>query len=207
MSSWPGCQLQFASQPAMWQDLNLSGFALVRYVVAGRVRLTFCVICSQPASLPAAIGQPTSHVTRYQSLRLSGWIFGGRRTRSPTTLGPCQGSQHSHLFPLGTDLPDHGQASDTNELCSLLYTFGTMFSDHLQFCIYAAQSHILACNVEKCYMDYVLSRLIYTHPSTINLMYYYTKVLLLRNYFYHQRSEMLSEKVSKRYIWAHVNQT
>ena len=36
---------------------------------------------------------------------------------------------------------------------------------------------------------------IYLYPSTINLMYYYTKVLLLRNYFSSHKSEMLWEKV------------
>ena len=103
--------------------------------------MTFCVIGSQPASqpasqptsLPAIIGQPTSHVTRYKPVRL--WvvqIFGGRRTGSQTTLGPSPGSQHSHWFPLGSDLPDQSQASDTNELCSLLYAFGTTFRAHLQ---------------------------------------------------------------------------
>ena len=126
-----------------------------------------------------------------------GQIFGGRRTRSPTTLGPSPGSHHSHWFPLGSDLPDQGQASDTNELCSLLYTFGTMFRDHLQFFIHAASSHILAHTVEKCHMDCVISRSIYTYPSIINLMYYYSKVLLLWNYFYHKKSEMLWKKSEK----------
>ena len=119
----------------------------------GRVRLKFCVIgsqpasqlasfnwpASQPASLPASIGQPTSHVTRYQPVRLwVGQIFGGRWTGSPTTLGPSPGSQHSNWFPLGSGLPDQDQASDTNKLYNFSYTFGTMFSDHLQFCICAA---------------------------------------------------------------------
>ena len=36
-------------------------------------------------------------------------------------------------------------------------------------------------------MDCVFSRPLYTYLSTINLVYYYTKVLLLRNYFYHQK--------------------
>ena len=54
----------------------------------------------QSASQPSAIGQPTSHVTAYQPVRLwVGQIFGGRRTGSPTTLGPSPGSQHSHWFP------------------------------------------------------------------------------------------------------------
>ena len=57
----------------------------------------------------------------------------GRWTGSPTTLGPSAGSQHSNWFPLGSD---QGQASDRNELCMLLYTFGTTFSDSLHICIY-----------------------------------------------------------------------
>ena len=56
----------------------------------------------------------------------------------PTTLDPSPGSQHCHWFPLGSDLPDHGWAKDTNEFCSLLYTFGTTFSDSLHICIYTA---------------------------------------------------------------------
>ena len=55
-----------------------------------------------------------------------------------TTLGPSLGSQHSDQFPLGSDLPDQGQASDRNELCSLLYTFGTTLSDGLHIYIYTA---------------------------------------------------------------------
>ena len=56
----------------------------------------------------------------------------------PDHIGPSPGSQQYHLSPLGSDLPDQGQASDTNELYSLLYTLGTTFSDCLQFCIYTA---------------------------------------------------------------------
>ena len=62
----------------------------------------------------------------------------GRWTGCPTTLGPSPGSQHSHWFPLGSDLPGQGQASDRNELCRLLYTFDTTFLDSLHTCIYAA---------------------------------------------------------------------
>ena len=36
--------------------------------------------------------------------------WGGKWTGSPTTLGPSPGSEHSHWFPLGSDLPDQGQA-------------------------------------------------------------------------------------------------
>ena len=36
--------------------------------------------------------------------------LGGRWTRNPTTLGPSPGSQHSHWFLLGNNLPHQGQA-------------------------------------------------------------------------------------------------
>ena len=39
-----------------------------------------------------------------------GCIGGGKWTGSLTTLGPSPGSQHSHWFPLGSDLPHKGQA-------------------------------------------------------------------------------------------------
>ena len=104
--------------------------------------------------------------------------------------GPFPGSRHSHWFPLGSDLPGQDQASDRNELCRLLYTFGTIFHDSLHICIYATSSHILTCNVKKCYRDYVLCRPIYAYPYTINLTYYNTMVLITKNYFSHQTSEL-----------------
>ena len=66
------------------------------------------ILCNRhSASQPAAIGQPTSHVTKYQPVRLwDGQIFGGRWTGSLTTLSPIPESQHSYWFPLGSDLPD-----------------------------------------------------------------------------------------------------
>ena len=53
------------------------------------------------------------------------------------TLGPSPGSQQSHWFPWESDLPGKGQASDRNELCRLLYRFGTIFCDsfhHFYLC-------------------------------------------------------------------------
>ena len=116
--------------------------------------------------------------------------WGGKWTGSLTTLGPSPGSQHSHWFPLGSDLPGQGQASDSNELCRLLYTFGTICHDSLHIYIYATSSHILTCSVKKCYTDYFLCRPIYTSPYTINLTYYDTMVLITKNYFSHQTSEL-----------------
>ena len=122
---------------------------------------------------------------------VSGCIEGGKWTGSPTTLGPSPGSQHSHWFPLGSDLPDQGQASDRNEVCRLLYRFGTICCDSFHLCIYATSSHILTWNIKKCYMDYFLCRPIYTYPYTINLMYYDTLVVIMNNYFSHQISEVV----------------
>ena len=105
-------------------------------------------------------------------------------------MGPSPGSQHSHWFPLTSDLPGKGQASDRNELSRLLYTFGTIFPDSLHICIYTTSSHILTCNVRKCYTEYFLCRPIYKSPYTINLTYYDTMVLITKNYFSHQTSEL-----------------
>ena len=116
--------------------------------------------------------------------------WGGKWAGSPTTLGPSPGSQHSHWFPLGSDLPGKGQASDRNELCRLLYTFGTIFHDSLHICIYATSSDILTHNVKKCYIDYFPCRPIYIYLYTINQMYYDTMVLITKNYFSHQTSEL-----------------
>ena len=103
--------------------------------------------------------------------------------------GPFPGSHHSHWFSLGSNLPGQGQASARNAFCRLLYTFGTIFLSSLHICIYATSSHILTHNVKKCYMDYFLCRPIYAYPYTINLMYYDTMVLIMKNYFSHQISE------------------
>ena len=126
----------------------------------------------------------------FRGCRVSVMHWGGKWTGSPTTMSPTPGSQHSYWFPLGSDLPDQGQASDKSELCRLLYTFGTIFHDSLHICIYATSSHILTCSVKKCYTDYFPCRPIYASPYTINLMYYDTMVLITKNYFSDQTSEL-----------------
>ena len=107
-----------------------------------------------------------------------------------TILGPSPGSQHSHWFPWGSDLPGQGQESDRNELCRLLYTFGTICHDSFHICIYATSSHILTHNIKKCYTDYFLCRPVYAYPYTIKLTYYDTMVLITKNYFPHHISEL-----------------
>ena len=59
-----------------------------------------------------------------------------------------------------------------------------LFRDSLQLCIYMTSSHILAPNVWKCYQEYFQSRPIHSYPSMSSLVYYYTKVVLSRNYFH-----------------------
>ena len=117
--------------------------------------------------------------------------WGAKWTGSLTTLDPHPGSQHSHWFPWGSDLPGQGQASDRNELCRLLNTFGTIFCDSFHICIYATSLPILTCNIKKCYMDFFFCRPIYTYPYTIDLTYYDTMVLITNNYFSHQISELV----------------
>ena len=95
------------------------------------------------------------------------------------------------LVSLGNDVPGQGHASDRNELCRLLYTFGTICGDNFHMCIYATSSHILTCNIKKCDMDYFLCRPIYAYPHMINVMYYDTVVLIWNNYFCHQISEVV----------------
>ena len=108
----------------------------------------------------------------------------------PDHIGPQSRVPSLPLVSLGSDLHGQGQASDRNELCRQLYTFGTIFSDSLHICIYATSSHILTYNVKTCYMDYVLSRPIYTYSYTINLMYHNTMVLITKNYFSHQTCKL-----------------
>ena len=135
-----------------------------------------------------------------------GYIGDGRWTGSPITLGPSPGYQHSHWFPLGSDLPHQGQArapvegpiTPTGFPCGVTYLAKTKqvtemssacYYIHLElylvtvctFVSIAASLHILTCNVKKCYMDYFLSRHIYTYTYTINLMYCNTMVLIMKN--------------------------
>ena len=110
---------------------------------------------------------------------------------SPTTLGPSPGSQYSHWFPWGNDLPGQGQASDRNELCRLLNIFGTIFCDSLHISTYL--HHPITYFYMQCKeMLYGLFSLQtnFASPYTINLMYYDTMVLITKNYLSHQTSEL-----------------
>ena len=132
-----------------------------------------------------------------------GGIGGGRWTGSLTTLGPSPGSQHSHWFPLRSDLPHKGQArapvkgpiTPTGFPWGMTYltkarqvTEMSSAGYYMHLALYLVT--VLTCNVKKCYMDYVLSRPIHVYPYTINLTYYYTMVLFACNYFSHQTSQL-----------------
>ena len=88
------------------------------------VRLTFCV---------KAMGWSDS------------WWQEGR---GPDHIGPHSRVPAPPGFPWGNDLHDQGQESDTNELCSLLYTFWHYFQGPFAV-LYLSPNHILAPNVEK----------------------------------------------------------
>ena len=109
----------------------------------------------------------------------------------PDHIGPQSRVPAVPLVPLGSDLPAMAKQVTENGLCRLLYRFGTIFCNSFHICIYATSSHILMCNIQKCYMDYFLCRPIYAHPCTINLTYYDTLVVIMNNYFSHQISELV----------------
>ena len=108
----------------------------------------------------------------------------------PNHIGPQLRVPTLSVVPWGSDLPGQGQASERNELCRPLYTFGTIFCNSFHICIYTTSSHILTHNIKKCYMDYFLCRPIYAYLYTISLTYYDTMVLIMKNYFSHHISEL-----------------
>ena len=136
-ASQSACQLQLASQSARWQNINLSGFRLVRYLVTGRVRLTFCLIGSQPASQLAncnwPTNQPCDNISTCQAL---GWSdIWWQEDREPNHIGPQSRAPALPLVPLG-EWPTWPRPGKWHKWAlQLLYAFGTTFRDHLQFCI------------------------------------------------------------------------
>ena len=130
-------------------------------------------------------------------------------------MGPNPGFQSSHWFPLRSHLLHQGQArtpvegpitptgfpwgvtylakakqvkemSSAGNYIHLELYFVTVYT----FVSVLPHQHILTCHVKKCYTDYFLCRPIYTYPHTINLTYYDTIVLITKNSFSHQTSEL-----------------
>ena len=154
--------------------------------------LTFCLIGSQPA----AIGQPTSHVTKYQPVRLLvGQMVAGGQGAWPhwaqssipalplAPLGewptwPRPGRQHKWaLQPIIYHWHYFQGPFAVLYLCHLI-TYSCMKCREMLYRLFSLQTNLLI-------------------SFTINLMYDYTKVLLLRNYFYHHKSEMLLKSLTK----------
>ena len=110
-----------------------------------------------------------------------GGIWGGKWTGSLTTLGLGPGSQHSNWFPLGVAYL--AKAKQVTEMSSAGYYthLELYFMTVCTFVSMPSHQHILTHNVKKCYMDYFLCRPIYTYPYTINLTYYNTMVLIMKN--------------------------
>ena len=80
-----------------------------------------------------------------------------------------------------------------------------LFIDSSQLCIYMTTPHILAPNVWKCCQDYFQSMLIQSDPSTSSIVYYYTKVMLSKNYFHWSIREKRAQlhKVTLTCIFMH----
>ena len=117
-------------------------------------------------------------------------LLGGVTYLTKTRQGPLLRVPSLLLVSLG-EWPYLVKAMQvTNELCRLLYTFGTIFHNSLHVCVNTTSSHVLTHNVKKCYTDYFLCRPIYTSPYTINLTNYDTMVLIMKNCFSHQTSEL-----------------
>ena len=60
-------------------------------------------------------------------------ILGWQVDWEPNHIGLLSRVPALPLVPWGSDLPGQGQASDRNELCRLLYTFGTICQDSFTF--------------------------------------------------------------------------
>ena len=94
---------------------------------------------SQPASQLSSCNWPANQpCDKISTCQAVGWSDSWwQEDRGPNHIGPSvQGPSTLTASLWGNDLPDQGQASDTNELCSPLYTVGTTFRDCLQFWIY-----------------------------------------------------------------------
>ena len=120
------------------QSSNILGHKM--YLLWGQVNI---LLASQPTSLPAATGQTTSHVEKFQPVRLwIGQIDDGRRTGSPTTFGPQFRVPALPLLPLWgvTYLTKARQVTEMTSaalyvplslLSHTVYSFVSMWPNHI----------------------------------------------------------------------------
>ena len=120
--------------------------------------------------------------------------WGGKLIGTTTTLGPSPGSQHSHWFPLGSDLPHQGQArapfqgpiTSTGLPWGVTYLAKAKQVTEMSSAVYYI--HLELYLVTVC--TFVSMLPIYAYPYTNNLMYYNAMVLIMKNYFSHKTSEL-----------------
>ena len=130
-----------------------------------------------------------------------GVYWGGKWTGSLTTLGPSPGSQHSHWFPWGSDLPS--KAKQVTEMRSagyyidlelyfvVVFTFVSMPPHHIFL-------HAILRNI----IQTIFSADQFMHILTLwILMYYDTLVVIMNNYFSHQISELVERERDYVHIW------
>ena len=127
----------------------------------------------QSANQPACQLQLASHPAMWQIINLSG--FGlirefVARQRAQPHWAPLQGPSTTTGSPWGvtylTKARQVTQMSSAAHHIPMELHSGTICSF-----VSMLPNHIFLHAIEKCYMDYVLSRPIYSYPSTTNLMY------------------------------------
>ena len=89
---------------------------------------------SQSASCNWPANQPSAQMSICQT---SGWSHSWCRDNwGPNHIRPQSRVPALPLFPLGAVTYLNKARQVTNKLCSTLYTIGSTYRDHLQFCIY-----------------------------------------------------------------------
>ena len=107
--------------------------------------------------------------------------WGGKWTGSLITLDPSPGSQHSHWFPLESDLPHQDQARAPVEgpITPTDFPWGVTYLAKAKQ-VTEMSSAGFYIHLEIYFMTVCT---IYVYPYTINLMHYNTMVLIMKNYF------------------------
>ena len=108
-----------------------------------------------------------------------------------TTYSNCRQTYRSVYQTLQTEHttpPEYIAWINNSQMTQITYTslyqdLELLCNDSLQLCIYMTPSHILPPNAWKCHQDYFPSKPINSYPSMSSLVYYYTNILLSKNYF------------------------
>ena len=126
----------------IWPQINLTNVVThlaTRYLCLGKGQVDI-LLKRQSANQPARYLQLASQSAMWKHVNLSDFrlvrylVAGGLGAQPHWAPAQCPSTLTGSSW--GSDLPNQGQASDTNELCSPLYTFGITFRNYWQFCIY-----------------------------------------------------------------------